>query len=145
MIENRRWLAVVLVAGAVLLGGCADTASSESEGDPAATVEEVQGSDIPKITVTDLGVKRLQLTTAPVATGTNGTALQVPYAAVVYDTDGAAWVYTTPAKNAFLRSKVTISSIVGAVATLSSGPPAGTQVVTVGTAELLGVEAGLGA
>jgi hypothetical protein len=145
MLENRRWFAIVLVAGSLLLGGCADTAASDSEGDPAASVEEVSGSEAPKVTLTDLAVERLQLTTAPVAAGPAGKGLAVPYASIVYDTDGVAWVYTTPSKNAFVRSKVTITGIAGDVATLSAGPPAGTQVVTVGTAELLGAEAGLGA
>jgi hypothetical protein len=145
MIDNRRWFAVVLVGGALLLGGCADTATSDSEGDPAATVEEVAGAAAPKVTLTDLAVERLQLTTAPVTAGAEGKGLRVPYAAVVYDTDGAAWVYTSPAKNAYVRSQVTITAIDGTVATLSAGPPAGTPVVTVGTAELLGAEAGLGA
>ncbi len=145
MLKNRRWFAVVLVGGALLLGGCADTEAGESEGDPAATIEEVAGSDVLKVTLTDLAVKRLQLTTAAVAAGPAGAALQVPYAAVVYDTDGAAWVYTSPTKNAFVRTRVTITDIKGTVATLSAGPPVGTQVVTVGTAELLGAEAELGA
>jgi hypothetical protein len=143
--QNTRWFAAGLLAAGLLLGGCADAATSESEGDPAATVEEVAGSDVPKVTLTELGAQRLQVATAPVAAGPAGKGLQVPYAAVVYDTDGTAWVYTATAGNVFARSKVTIATVAGSVATLSAGPPAGTQVVTVGTAELLGAEAGLGA
>jgi hypothetical protein len=145
MTHKSPWFAAVVLAGGLILGGCAATETSESEGDPAATVEEVPGSDAPKITLTAEGARRLQVRTASVAAAAAGTGVQVPHAAVVYDTHGAAWVYTTPSANVFVRSKVTIAGISGDVATLSVGPTAGTQVVTVGTAELLGAEAGLGA
>jgi hypothetical protein len=43
----------------------------------------------------------------------------------------------------FIREAVTILRIDGDVAVLQSGPPVGTSVVTVGTAELLGTERGV--
>ena len=63
-----------------------------------------------------------------------------PYAAVLYDPSGETWVYTSPGRLAFVRAPIRIDRIVGDRAFLSSGPPAGTDVVTVGAPELLGVE-----
>jgi hypothetical protein len=44
------------------------------------------------------------------------------------------------AADTYQRKPITVTGIDGAVALLSTGPPAGTQVVTVGAAELLGTE-----
>jgi hypothetical protein len=44
------------------------------------------------------------------------------------------------AARTYERKPITVTDIDGAVALLSVGPPAGTPVVTVGAAELLGTE-----
>jgi hypothetical protein len=64
----------------------------------------------------------------------------VPYSAVYYDAKGAAWVYVNPKPLTFERQRVAVDRIVGDVAILSEGPPAGTPVVTVGAALLYGAE-----
>ena len=64
----------------------------------------------------------------------------VPYSAVIYGASGDAWVYTSPEPAVFVRRQVTIEDIDDGTAVLSDGPPVGTQVVTVGAAELYGVE-----
>jgi hypothetical protein len=68
----------------------------------------------------------------------------MPYAAVVYDLKGNAYVYTSPEPLTFVRQSVTVDSIKGDTAFLSNGLTSGTQVVTVGVAELYGVEFGIG-
>jgi hypothetical protein len=145
MPNGSRVFAATLVATALAVGGCADTTTKKAKGDPAAKVEAIQGSEAKKITVTDLGAKRLQLATEAIRPAAGGKGLVVTYAAVVYDAKGGTWVFTSPAKNTYVRTKVSIAGIEGQDATLSAGPPAGTRVVTTGTAELLGAEAGLGA
>jgi hypothetical protein len=68
----------------------------------------------------------------------------VPYQAVIYDVDGGTWVYVKePNALAFVRQSVTIDYIEGDLAFLVDGPPAGTEVVTVGGAELYGTETGV--
>jgi len=67
----------------------------------------------------------------------------VPYAAVIYDVNGGTWVYTSPEPLVFIRQSITIDYIEGDLALLTQGPPAGTQVVTVGGALLLGAETGV--
>ena len=68
----------------------------------------------------------------------------VPYSAVLYDRDGKTWVYTNPEPLVFVRHPVSIDYIEGDLAVLLEGPPAGTQVVMVGVAELFGAETGVG-
>jgi hypothetical protein len=66
----------------------------------------------------------------------------VPYGALVYDANGKTWVYTNPESRTYIRAAVTVDRITGNVVQLRSGPAAGTDVVTVGAAELFGAEFG---
>jgi hypothetical protein len=68
----------------------------------------------------------------------------VPYAAILYDASGNTWAYTAPEPLRFVRQPIKIDFIDGEKAVLLDGPPAGTPVVTVGAALLLGVEIGVG-
>lgn len=68
----------------------------------------------------------------------------VPYSAVIYDLHGDTWAYTSPEPLVFVRHSITVDYIEGDTAVLFDGPTAGTAVVTVGAAELLGVELGVG-
>ncbi|HEX6867287.1 MAG TPA: hypothetical protein VF119_00710, partial [Candidatus Limnocylindrales bacterium] len=60
------------------------------------------------------------------------------------DPEGATWAYTNPEGLLFVRAPISVERIVGDLAILSEGPPAGTLVVTVGGAELWGAEHGVG-
>jgi hypothetical protein len=64
----------------------------------------------------------------------------VPYGAVLYDGKGVAWVYANPKPLTFERQRIAVERIVGDLAVLAGGPPAGTPVVTVGAALLYGTE-----
>ena len=77
---------------------------------------------------------------AAAAPGTAGAAKVVPYAAVVYDTDGSSWTYVETAADTYVRQPITVTVIRGDAALVSAGPRVGAQVVTVGSAELLGTE-----
>jgi hypothetical protein len=68
----------------------------------------------------------------------------VPYSSVIYDLKGDAWAYTSPAPLTFVRDRISIDFIDGDKAVLTQGPAAGTAVVTIGAAELLGTESGVG-
>jgi hypothetical protein len=76
-----------------------------------------------------------------------GSATQlkvIPYAAVLYDVHGETWVYTSLEPLIYVRHSISVDYIEGDVAVLSEGPPAGTEVVMAGAAELFGAEAGIG-
>lgn len=140
---RKRWLAVVVVAGGVALAGCAEaTSSDESGGEEPATIEDVKGSDVERVVLTKRAAERLGVEMAEVSR--EASAGVVPYASVVYDPNGDTWVYTSPKPLTFERTAITVDDIDGDRAVLSAGPPAGTEVVTVGTAELYGVEEEVG-
>jgi hypothetical protein len=64
----------------------------------------------------------------------------VPHSAVIYGAHGESWVYTSPEALTYIRHPITIDYIEADLAVLSDGPPVGTEVVTVGVAELFGTE-----
>ncbi len=72
----------------------------------------------------------------------SATSLTVPWASVVYDYHGGAWVYQKSGERSFTRRRVSVWFVVGGTAVLTDGPPVGTEVVTDGAAELFGTETG---
>jgi len=68
----------------------------------------------------------------------------VPDGAIVWDIHGGAWVYEVAGAHTFLRRRVEVHHVAGGEARVSRGLSAGTEVVTVGAAELFGVEFGAG-
>lgn len=68
----------------------------------------------------------------------------VPYSSVIYDVAGNSWLYTNPEPLVFIRQKIVIERILGSLVVLSAGPEAGTRIVSVGAAELMGVEQNIG-
>jgi hypothetical protein len=130
----------LVIGAAAILAGCA-TATPELA--PPALIKPVAGSQIPQLQLTGRAVQRLGIVTQPVrqtrAAGRPAHEV-IPYSAVVYDTDGSTWTYVNTAAKTYERKPITVTEIDGAVAQLSAGPPAGTEVVTVGAAELLGTE-----
>jgi multidrug efflux pump subunit AcrA (membrane-fusion protein) len=75
--------------------------------------------------------------------GNEKQRLVITYAAVIYGVQGETWVYTLSEALNYVRYPINIEYIEGGLAVLSEGPPPGTLVVTVGTAELLGAETGV--
>ncbi|HZD17070.1 MAG TPA: hypothetical protein VE669_02900 [Actinomycetota bacterium] len=133
--------ATALVA-TLLLAACREAASDEHVIDDPATIEQVEGSDTPRITLTPRAADRLGIETGRVVDDGEGPV--VPSAAVMVDPEGAFWVYTSPEPLVFLRQEVTVEHQDAGVTYLSNGPPAGTEVVTVGVPELYGAETGIG-
>src|SRR5690242_4314222 len=98
--HRRRWAALlpVTVAAGLALGGCAEPPGEvEPLGDAAiATVAPVEGGELPSVTLSDVAAQRLGIATDVVRdTAVDGQPRTViPYAAVVYDPEGAAFAYT---------------------------------------------------
>ena len=63
---------------------------------------------------------------------------------MLYDEHGDTWTFTSPEPLTFVRRRIEIDRIEGGRAVLQEGPATGTTVVTVGAAELLGAELGVG-
>jgi hypothetical protein len=133
----------IVVVLAFALPGCKGAPAEEEGGSDLATVEPIEGSDVSQVTLTEEAAGRLDIETAAVAANgsTSGNAnTTIPYAAVLYDPAGDTWTYTNPEPLVFVRAPIDVVRITGEQALLSSGPPPGTDVVTVGAAELLGTE-----
>jgi hypothetical protein len=137
--DRRRLLAGLLAVAAIGLSGCVSTqADTGGNADQPATVQPVPGTSLHKVVLIHEAVSRLGIKTEPV------TAKGIPLAAVVYDKDGATWAYTNPEPDTYVRQAVALGAVDGDLAALQNGPAAGVAVVTVGAAELLGAEFGVG-
>ena len=64
----------------------------------------------------------------------------VPHSSLIYGAHGETWVYTSPEPLTYVRHTVSVDYIEDDLAVLSDGPPAGTEVVSVGAAEVFGTE-----
>jgi hypothetical protein len=142
------WVAALLLLAVLPFAGCQGGGEEASAADEPAKVEPVEGSDgLFQVTLTAKAAERIDLQTAVVRTEGEGAAERtiVPYSAIVYETDGETWLYTSTEDLSFVREHIVVEEIEGDRAVLSEGPAAGTEVVTVGVAELFGAEHGIGA
>jgi hypothetical protein len=128
---------LVLVAAGASLSAC-ETPAEEEGGEEAATVEPIKGTDVNRVTLTEESAARLGIETGSIRQ-VDGHQV-VPDAAVVYAADGHAFTYASPRPLTFVRREISVDHIDGTTAILKKGPPAGTAVVTVGSAELSGLE-----
>ena len=146
--QRRFWfIALVLIAalGLALYSRVTADESDAAQSEPAY-VEPIEGSSLSRIVLSEQAAKRIDLATTPVADDASGNAPRkvIPYAAVIYSPNGETWAYTSPEPLVFVLEAIAIDRIEGDKAILTEGPNAGTEVVTVGAAELLGAESGLG-
>lgn len=141
---RRAFTTAAILAAGLASAGCGGASSAYNYVSPS-TVEEVS-DDLWQVTLTEQAAQRTGIETTEVATTTVDGAerLTVPYSAVMYHYDGTTWTYTSPEPLTYLRAPIEIDRIEGDVAILLDGPPVGTTVVTVGAAELYGVEFGIG-
>lgn len=147
MLRRNRWMVVApLVAGA-LFAGCRHKTATAAKVQPAK-IEHIEGQEVSRITLTERAAQRLDIKTVtvggPQLTRSGLRRSIIPYAAVLYDTKGDTWVYTSPENLVYIRQRITVDYIEGDQAVLTEGPPAGTQVVTVGGQELFGAEFEIG-
>jgi hypothetical protein len=112
------------------------------------TKEKIAGTDLTRMKLEPLAAERMGLRIEPVKlqTGPEGEPgpMTVPYGALLYDAKGTTFVYTNPEPLTFVRHPVEVDFVEGDTAVLRTGPPPSTLVVTVGSAELVGIEFGVG-
>jgi multidrug efflux pump subunit AcrA (membrane-fusion protein) len=125
----------VVATAALPVAGCTEVETETATGYEPSTLEPVKGNkDVQRVTFTEEGARRVDLQTASVRRNV------VPYAALIYDPEGKTYVYTSPKPLEYLRKEVKVDRIEGDRVLVSRGPPAGTEVVTVGAAEVYGTE-----
>ena len=127
-------LFVTLVA--LSLAACGPKSATTEKINPS-TLEEIEGSELQRVILTEKAAERIGVETVPV------DGLVVPYSAVIYDIEGNTWVYTNPAPLTFVRAPIVIDRIDGDQAFLSEGLEADGPVVTVGVIEIYGAETGV--
>jgi hypothetical protein len=137
--HRNRWVIGVMVIAGLQLSACGS--NSEPEAPEPARVE-VTASGLGRVTLSEEGVQRIGLKTAQVRK-VGGGKFEIPYAAILYEPDGKTYAFTEPKPLTFVRRPIAVDSISGKGAILSDGPPDGTEVVTVGAAELYGAETGV--
>ena len=99
-------------------------------------------SGVSEITLPETASNRLHIETSKIQADPKGRKV-APYSSILYDLNGASWVYAEVVPRTYERKPVEIERISGADAYLKSGPPAGTQIVAVGSIELYGTEVGV--
>jgi hypothetical protein len=127
----------LLVAG-LPLAGCKEAEEEESAGYEPAKIAEIKNSDLHRVSFTAEAAERTGLKTAKVRR--SGADVVVPYEALIYDAEGKTYVYTSPKPLSYLREEVKVDRITDDRLLLEKGPSAGTDVVTVGAAEVYGTE-----
>ena len=138
-LSARMLTAGLVVVAAVSVSACKEVETETAAGYEPAKLEEVKGNkDIKRVTITKEGAARTGIETEKVQL--EGGRKVVPYAALVYDPEGKTFVYTNSTPLSYLRVPVKVTRVSGERVIVSDGPPAGTPVVTVGTAEVYGTE-----
>jgi hypothetical protein len=143
MKKHYRRMVVGLIFACLLVSACGRTPeATTTEENPNIKIEQLDGQDPTREIVTEEAAKRLDIQTTTVHDAqVNGAQRTViPYAAIIYDTEGATWVYLNPEPLTFVRHPIAVDRIQGDQAFLSDALPSGSAVVTVGVAELYGAE-----
>jgi hypothetical protein len=149
--NSRRVALLLVIAGLVVLGldlgffgGSSKTAAGTPSKAEPATVEHLAGG-LNRIVLSSSAAKRLDIQTTPVRSGPGARIRQkiVPYSAVIYGLHGETWTYTNPKRLVYIRHRISVDHVNRNIAVLSHGPRVGTPVVTVGVAELFGIDAGI--
>jgi hypothetical protein len=133
-------LGAVLVT-VIALSGCSHQTETNAP-PPPAILDPSPGIPMPVVRLSVPGFEALRVRTEQVQAVPGG--LMIPTTAVIYSPDGAAWTYVVLAPMTYTRRRIVIDRVSGSEAFLSSGPAAGTPVVTIGAPELLGTEYGVG-
>jgi ketopantoate reductase len=130
---------VVALAATVSMAGCAEIEVPLAEPYEPAHLESTGPNQPKRVILTEEAERRIQLQTTLVKT--HGADVSVDQTALIYDQKGKLWVFTVIEPLTYMRAAVSIKEVNEKnLAVLSSGPPAGTEVVTVGAIELWGTE-----
>jgi hypothetical protein len=129
---------VVAVAATASLAGCAEIEAPLAEPYEPAHLESTGPEQPKRVILTEEAVHRIELQTTKIRLEDGD--LEVEHAALVYDQKGMTWVFTVVGPRTYVRAPVVIKEIDDELMILVSGPPPGTEVVTVGAVELWGTE-----
>lgn len=134
---------IVLIASIAMIAlvGCGSEAAYEKI-EPYELTETESG--INEVALTQRASERLQMESAPITAADGNAGMTVPYAALIYDTNGDTWVYQQTDSLKYKRVPVVVDYIEGDTVYLSEAPEAGTPVAITSVAELYGTDTGVG-
>lgn len=130
------WILVTFSIAGLLLSGCGSKADASQKVNPV-TLEPIDGTDFQRLILTEKAAERLGIQTTQV------DGEKIPYAAVIYDTEGNTWVYTNPEPLTYVRAPILVDRVEGDQAILSQEMDPQVDVVIVGVSELYGAETGV--
>lgn len=131
------------MSAAVLATPLVSALAAETTGKAPARVEATTDAKIKKITLMPKAAERLGVLIDEVRADPSGRLI-VPYASILYDLSGKAWVYISAEPLTFVRGPVEIDTIKGDNVYLSDGPPVGTKVLAAGVQQVFGTEVKVG-
>jgi len=133
-----------------LRGGTDDPVSlsyleAESKTGPAR-LEPLGETGLNRVILTERAAERLDIQTTLVREEEidGEQRLVIPYSALIYGLNGETWAYISSERLTYVRDPIIVDYIEGDIVVLVAGPPVGTEVVTVGVAELYGTDTGVG-
>jgi hypothetical protein len=132
----NRCILVTLIFAGLLLSACGPNVNAPEKIVPSK-LEPIEGTDLSKVILTEKAAERIGVETVSVS------GMEVPYAAVIYDTQGNTWIYTNPEPLTFVREPIVIDHIDGDTAFLAESLSGQLSVVTVGVIEIYGTETGV--
>ena len=137
MKHTKLYLLILMLVVALQLAACGPKPTTTTEKINPSTLEEIEGSQLKRVILTEKAAERIGLKTVPASGNV------VPYAAVIYDIEGNTWVYTNPEPLTFIRASIVIDRIEGDQAFLSQSLESDAAIVTVGVSEIYGAETGV--
>jgi hypothetical protein len=146
---RKPWVWLLVVVAAAPLSACAKVEESAAAKEPRFELELINEAEgLNRLTLDAKASDRIGIKTEKVGVllrfGGDSQRTTVPHSAVLYDPKGTTYVYTNPKPLVFVRHPITVDYIEDDLAVLVAGPPRDTSVVTVGGAELQGMEFGVG-
>ena len=127
-----------MIAAGASLSACGASPTGTAGYEEPASLEAIEGTDVKRVKFSAEGADQVGLRTAPIRD--EGGEMVIPFSAVLYDAGGNTFAYTSPERLTYVRELVEVERMDDERAVLSDGPPAGTEVVTVGVAEVYGTE-----
>ena len=110
-------------------------------------IEERQGESTPAIVLERNAIERLHITSIKLPRSRNQPEeLRVPSSSVIYDSQGATWVYAQEGKGSFYRVKVILKRVESnaALVTFLGEKIVPSMIVDSGVSSLYGTETGVG-
>ena len=139
--RTRFGLTLAVLATTLVPAACAGASPEEEEEVELFQTKLEELKDYPghnSVTFSKKGVVRADVRTTPVAEGDGHSEL--PDAALLYNADGSAFVYTATGPRTYRYTPITLQKVVGTTLYFIDGPEPGTPVVTSGVPQVHGAD-----